>query len=408
MNVSEPLSAGLKAATDGVSSFAHTQAAWRFYANEAVSLPILQAPLTVAAREGIEAYCQDYALCIHDWSHVVYRHQNKPDRYALTHQADSGYDLQSSLVISDRTGQPIAPVAQCLVSATGRQATYEVERIKAEAHLDEVTHAMTHVESLGFSRSLVHLMDREGDSVGHYRHWQAAGLQWLVRIRDNPTLEWQQHRQVSQRIAEQLTYSPCGTVLIQGKPHVQWVAETRVRVVRPAQSNRAQGSKSSRAGSPVDARLVVSRVFNTEGKRIAQWLLLTNVLTPPAATIALWYDWRWQIESFFKLLKSAGHQLEAWQQESALAIAKRLLVTSMACVTVWQIAASTTPQVVHLRQFLVRLSGRQMKHNVDFTTPALLAGLEVFLAFLALTQTYSADDLQTLSATLHHFLPKDV
>ncbi|MBK8452111.1 MAG: hypothetical protein IPL34_02120 [Thiofilum sp.] len=30
MKVSEPLSAGMKALNDGVSSFAHTQAAWRF------------------------------------------------------------------------------------------------------------------------------------------------------------------------------------------------------------------------------------------------------------------------------------------------------------------------------------------------------------------------------------------
>lgn len=34
------------------------------------------------------------------------------------------------------------------------------------------------------------------------------------------------------------------------------------------------------------------------------------------------------IESFFKLLKQAGHQLESWQQESGLALAKRLLLAN--------------------------------------------------------------------------------
>jgi len=52
-------------------------------------------------------------------------------------------------------------------------------------------------------------------------------------------------------------------------------------------------------------------------------LLLSNVKDIDASPIALWYYWRWKIETFFKLMKSAGHQLEAWQQESALAIAKR-------------------------------------------------------------------------------------
>ncbi|MEZ5477737.1 MAG: hypothetical protein R3E95_09720 [Thiolinea sp.] len=61
---------------------------------------------------------------------------------------------------------------------------------------------------------------------------------------------------------------------------------------------------------------------------LAEWFLLTNVAAVDAATVALWYYWRWRIESFFKLMKSAGHQLESWQQESALAIAKRLLVAS--------------------------------------------------------------------------------
>ncbi|MBK8454080.1 MAG: hypothetical protein IPL34_12335 [Thiofilum sp.] len=42
-------------------------------------------------------------------------------------------------------------------------------------HLDEVSRAMEHLEGLGFSRPLVHLMDREGDSVGHYRRWQSSG-----------------------------------------------------------------------------------------------------------------------------------------------------------------------------------------------------------------------------------------
>jgi len=53
MNSSEPLSAGPKALPDKISSFASTQAAWRFYANESVSLSVLQGPLTATAHEGI-------------------------------------------------------------------------------------------------------------------------------------------------------------------------------------------------------------------------------------------------------------------------------------------------------------------------------------------------------------------
>ena len=400
MKVSEPLSAGLKALSDGVSSFAHTQGAWRFYANPAVSLRVLQEPLLAAAREGIAETCGDYALCIHDWSRLAYRHANKPDRYAITHAYDQGYDLQSSVVVSDQTGQPIAPVAQCLVSALGRHATYDEESLEPCSHLDEVTQAMVHSQAQGFPRPLVHIMDREGDSVGHYRQWQFQGLEWLVRVQDNPRLAHNGVMLASKTLADQLTYHWVRTVQIQGKPHQQYVAEVPVSVTRRAKPSTKKQAKPEVSGEPVTARFVVSRLMNEQGQPVAQWLLLTNTVTPPAATLVLWYYWRWQIESFFKRLKSAGHQLEAWQQESAQAVAKRLLVTSMACVTVWAIAASPQPEVQQLRQFLIRLSGRQMRHTVEFTYPALLAGLETFLALVTLINQYDPNEIQTLAQTL--------
>ena len=59
-----------------------------------------------------------------------------------------GYDLQSSIILSDQTGQPIAPVAQRLVTANGSYATYQEETIAEtiENHLDEVTHCISKLE----------------------------------------------------------------------------------------------------------------------------------------------------------------------------------------------------------------------------------------------------------------------
>ena len=45
----------------------------------------------------------------------------------------------------------------------------------------------------------------------------------------------------------------------------------------------------------------------------------------------------------------------------------------MACVTVWAIAADKSQEVAELRGFLVKLSGRQMRHQQTVTHPALLA-----------------------------------
>jgi hypothetical protein len=93
MNSSERVNAGLKALPDKISSFASSQAAWRFYGNDTVSLSVLQEPLTAAA---------------HDWSHLNYNHLNKTDTYAITHETDVGYDLQTSLIVSDQNGIALA------------------------------------------------------------------------------------------------------------------------------------------------------------------------------------------------------------------------------------------------------------------------------------------------------------
>jgi len=148
----------------------------------------------------------------------------------------------------------------------------------------------------------------------------------------------------------------------------------------------------------------VSRILSKEGEILAEWLLITNVMTVDASEIALWYYWRWQIECFFKLLKKAGHDLESWQQETGLAIAKRLLVVSMACVVVWEIAAAKGEKAEDLRTFLIKLSGRQMKWGKSFTNPALLAGLWIFLSMQEILDSYSPEEIAALQKTARDFL----
>lgn len=75
----------------------------------------------------------------------------------------------------------------------------------------------------------------------------------------------------------------------------------------------------------------------------------------------------------------------------------------MACVVVWQVARLEGVQGERWRALLIRLSGRQMKHKVPFTLPALLAGLWVLLAMTEVLQHYDLEEIQTLAATI---LPK--
>jgi hypothetical protein len=190
----------------------------------------------------------------------------------------------------------------------------------------------------------VHIVDREGDAVEWLRACPSS--QWLIRCRKNSTVLFENTRYQVAELAKQLNYSTqAREVRYQGKIAYQTIGQCRVEVVRAAKPKRKQADSDKYLhDEPFSAQLVVSRIVNAQGDVLAEWYLLTNVFAVSAQTIATWYYWRWQIECFFKLLKGQGLQLEDWQQESGLAIAKRLLVATQACVLVWQLQQQDSPQ----------------------------------------------------------------
>jgi hypothetical protein len=399
------LAGGIHALPDVASSFAAAQAAWRFFGNPRVTLAVLAAPLVELARQDSGTQCEHYALVVHDWSQLMYPlHTGKTDRVTLSSRATpDGYEILTALLISDRDGQPIAPLEISLRAADGVHESRSEQVRPPLSPLDELAPLMEHVAQLALPRRSVHLIDAEADSVDHYRQWQAAGHLFLVRADDRIVQQNGRDTRCSVIQAEQQSlgqFQDTRDVLYHGRPARQWIAETAVTLTRAAQRNRpGVNDRRTIPGPPLPLRLVISEVRSLDGELLATWLLLTNVPeSVPAATIALWYYWRWSIEKFFKLLKSAGQQLEEWQQESAGAIARRLWVACMACATVWRLARSEHPQAETTRRVLVRLSGRQMKRGMSYTTPALLAGLWNLLAMIDLLQQHSPQELREFAS----------
>jgi hypothetical protein len=407
LHVSQSVAAGLNALPGAASSFASTQAAWRFYNNPDVTLPALTQPLLARARAALAQTGGEYGLVMHDWSYLNFeRHTRKPDRIRCRGRHTRGYELQSALLVSERAGEPLAPIYQNLRCAAGLHTTRLAEVAPAATHLDELTGRWAHLESLALGRPLVEVVDREGDSVGHYRQW-AAHL-FLVRAKGGQRVEWEGQSELLSAVAAHLKKRLifCREVGWRGQKARQYVGETTVVLTRAAWPRRRGQKRARVAGPPVTLRLVVSEVRNAAGRVLAQWLLLSNVpATVDAARLALWYYWRWRIESFFKLLKRAGQQLEHWQQESGLALAKRLLVVSMALVLVWELGRAEGPAAEELRGVLVRLSGRQMKWGCAWTAPALLEGVWVLLAMLELLEHHELSRLRELAENF--FNPHD-
>jgi hypothetical protein len=255
----------------------------------------------------------------------------------------------------------------------------------------------------------LHIIDAEADSLAHYRRWHSQGLVFLVRCVDRLVKVGERRQKCSAWQGElhlQKAFRPVRNVEYHGKKAEQWIAELPVTLTGPGYVNRpTQKKKTAISGEPLDLRLIIAEVRDDAGTVLATWYLLTNLPQEiDAATVALWYYWRWNIESFFKLLKSAGMDVEEWRQTTPAAIARRLLVASMACVLVWQLAASHTPPAEEMKQLLVRLSGRQMRHGKPFTKPALLAGMWVLLAMLHTLEHYTPHELHRLAELTLPFL----
>jgi hypothetical protein len=403
LHATQRLASGISAVPAATQALSATQAAYRFLHNPNIALRHLAAPLLKAAQAAVAETCEEHVLVIHDWSQVPYRkHHKKTDRLTMSVPCDLGYKLQVALAVNDRGGAPLAPVLLKLYAADGVHSSEGGRVTPPGCPLDEVSPAMAFVERQKFLKPVVHLVDAEGDSVAHLREWnRQPGRRFVIRGgnrfvehegRELRSADWQGE------LRQQNAFHHARLVEYHGRKASQYVAELAVRLLRPASQNR-QGKRRVVPGEPLPLRLVISEVREDEtGRLLATWFLLTNVeASIDAATIALWYYWRWRVETFFKLLKSAGLQLEDWKQQTADTVARRLLVASMACVVVWQLARNETPEADQARQLLVQLSGRTMARGTSFTMPALLAGLWVLLAMLNVLEHYNLDQLRELA-----------
>ena len=397
----------------GAQAFSSTQAAWCFLANERVSLPALAAPLLEAACAASAACCEVFALVVHDWSVLNYdSHTRKAKRVPVAKAKRQGYELATALLLSDRDGAPLGALCQELRSAEGwhssRHAQPDPEQ--GQWRLDALAAPLEFIAGLPLGRAAVHLIDREADSVVHCRAWAEAGHRFVVRADDRlvsvPGPGGVLQKASLAVLAAELEKSgalaaSAQSSIHQGKACVRQVAEQRVVLTRAAHLERRQRDgqvkRTRLAGAPLELRLVVGRLCEAAGGRVlAEWWLLTNVAQDQAdaATVVRWYAWRWQVESFFKLLPSGGHHLEEWGQREPQALLKRLLIASMACVLVWQLARDPSPPARAAATLLVRLSGRQTTRQKPITAPALLAGLWSLLGVLNALEDHSIEELR--------------
>lgn len=395
----------------GNETMTQVQSTWRFLNNPNVTIKELYEPLAQHLEKEIVSQCDKYVLSMADWSHLDYKKHTSKKELKSENRKDNcikrGYDLQGIIAVSDRTGEPIGIMEHNLKTADKVYSTYSDTIDMNLTHLEELRMRAKYISNnLKTDKRVVNIVDREADSIAFMRGLDEDNQLFSLRGKNNSTVNYydkESDKTISIKQGELANTLPLGKKVkridYKKKKVTIFANECAISISRDATklSTDSDGKKRivKTQGKTLELRFIVERLVDENNEIVAEWLLISNVFDKDidATTLANWYYYRWKIESYFKLLKSSGFNLEEWQQKEPLALFKRLLIVSNACIIVWKIANDNSENAKRIRDFLISLSGKQMQRGIDFTYPALLSGLESYLTALDLLRQFSIEEI---------------
>lgn len=403
-------------------AFAQVQGAWRFLNNDNVSTEDLFNPIWGSLTQDIKKQTDKYILMMTDWSHIDYKKHKSKKELIVENRKDNkvkkGLDLQTTIAVSDRTGDPIGVVAHNLRTAEKFHSTYDNDIKLGTTHLEELgSRAKWIKENLETEKKRVHIVDREADSVAFMRELVEIDELFLLRAKSNSTVYYPKE-EIDIKQGELAKKLPLGKkirkIKYKNKEVTIYVNEVGIEIRRDATKFivKEDGKKKlqRKKGQTIKARFIVERLVDKNNEVVAEWMLISNILdeTVTKEMLGDWYYYRWKIESYFKLLKSSGFNLEEWQQKDPKALFRRLLIVSYASVLVWKIANENSINAVKARKFLVQLSGRAIERHKDFTLPSLLKGLENYIQMLDVIELFTKDELMEMKKDLVSIMGMDI
>ena len=140
-------------------------------------------------------------------------------------------------------GAPIAPALVSLTTADGVLSTRGGDPAPDICHIDQVRGDMQYVSDLDLGTTLVHVIDREADSVDHWRQWSVDGHLALVRGDDRRVLCQGKESSlvaVAEGFRQGDAFQDAGTARFHGRVARLYVAEAEVVLHRPGRRNVGQ------------------------------------------------------------------------------------------------------------------------------------------------------------------------
>jgi flagellar biosynthesis protein FlhF len=360
----EELASNASALVNGEIGFDGSSALWHQLDDDNISSKVVGHKLLTLANAEIEAACAGYVLAISGKTEL------------LASRSGDAYSLQSSLLLSDRNGMPLAAPHQLLSTTPAVNAT---TALPAPA-----LRQLAWMQQQNFGKPLVHLLERM-PTTDLIQSWQADGLLWLARARGATGVMEGGQRSTLAKLTAQLVFDAPQLIVYKGKLAQQTLAETSITL---------RSDKQPATCLP-ELRCVVTRIVDqSSGKLLASWYLLSNLASSAtsvtAAQLAAWSCWKQAADPYYKLLKQAIQQLDACTEPGDSQMQKRLLIAAQASTTVWRLAHKQDEWAAAARALLAQLAGHRIRSgSVTVTSAAAL--FEGFGKLIALLDALALD-----------------
>ena len=308
------------------------------------------------------------SLKAHAWSEVA----TGCDRHVLalggqlglkSNEGGDAYGCESSLLLSDRDGRPLAAPNQWLSTAGAGTAATAARRAGLRP--------LQWVAQQDFGKPVVHALPRL-PAIEFMGELQARGLGWLARAPGSTAIvDAAGGRGTLARLA--LAFGEAHPVRFKGKPALQ--AEAHAEVLLRGEH-----------GLPA-LRCVVTRVMEPKGRKIlAQGYLLSNIGSEVgAAQLAQWQAWAAEAEPCFRLIRQGLQLVGGMGELGDPHMMKRVLIAGQASTTVWRLLHAEGEWAGRTRSLLSQLTGRRLRPDRAPSGNVLYEGVaKMFLLLEAL------------------------
>jgi len=343
--------------------FERARALWRQAGDEQAGQKAVLQDLLVHARGEVAAACETHVLAL--CGQVGLR----------SNEGGDAYECHGSLLLSDRTGLPLAAPNQWLSTAATRGAKDAARKPGARQ--------VPWLRQQDFGhRPMVHLLTRL-PGIEAMVQWQAAGQRWLARAPGSTAVIDMRTGAPDTLARMDFEFGEARPVRFRGKAAL--LAESQADVVLRFNA-AAMAAGIARDEMPA-LRCVATRVVDARtGNVLAQVHALSNIGSEVSACqLAQWLGWAVDAEPCFRLLRDGVQLVGGIGELGDPDIMKRLLIAGQMSTTVWRLLQAEGEWADRARSLLGQLMGRPARNGRAMSGSALYAGVgKLFLLLDAL------------------------